>query len=116
MTKVKRFFLEIKKNQFSKKTLPLPEKTQIYLDKKKDININKFFYRQIGRDHFWRDRLLWSDKEWQKYINNKNLDTGVMKLNDELIGFFEQEFHEKKNEIDTILMVFKDESEALKGF
>ena len=51
-----------------------PEETEVYLDKEKNININKFFYRQIGKDHFWRDRLLWSDKEWSKYVDNINLD------------------------------------------
>jgi GNAT superfamily N-acetyltransferase len=104
MPKVRRFFLEIKKKQFINKTPSKPEKIGVYLDKEKDININKFFYRQIGKDHFWRDRLLWSDKEWSKYVNNTNLQTGVMKFNDELIGFYEQEFHKAKNEIELIQM------------
>ena len=96
MPKVQRFFLEIKKKQFVDKSPSIPDKIEVYLDKEKDININKFFYRQIGKDHFWRDRLLWSDKEWIKYVNNTSLETGVLKLNNELIGFYEQEFHKKK--------------------
>ena len=104
MPKVQRFFLEIKKKQFLDKLTSIPNKAEVYLDKEKDININKFFYRQIGKDHFWRDRLLWSDKEWQKYVKNINLDTGVMKLKGELVGFFEQEFHKEKNEIELIQM------------
>tara|TARA_B110000967_G_C18527165_1_gene383972 strand:- start:109 stop:615 length:507 start_codon:yes stop_codon:yes gene_type:complete len=104
MPKVQRFFLEIKKVQFLYKPLITPRKLDVYLDKEKDININKFFYRQIGKDHFWRDRLLWSDKEWSKYVDNNNLDTGIMKLDGELIGFFEQEFHKEKNEIELIQM------------
>ena len=96
MPKVQRFFLEIKKKQFLSQDLSFPKKSQVYLVKEKNININKFFYRQIGKDHFWRDRLLWSDKDWNKYVDNKNLETGVMKLNEELIGFYEQEFHKKK--------------------
>ena len=104
MTKVKRFFLEIKKSQSPSQIPFFPEKIQVYLDKEKDININKFFYRQIGKDHFWRDRLLWSDKEWHRYVNNLNLETGVIKLKDELIGFYEQKFHKTKNEIELIQM------------
>ena len=46
MPKVQRFFLEIKKKQFSDKLLSIPDKAEVYLDKEKDININKFFYRQ----------------------------------------------------------------------
>ena len=104
MTKVNRFFLEKKKKQETNQVPVVPLKTQVYLEKKKDIDINKFFYRQVGKDHFWRDRLLWSDKEWQKYLNNKNLETGIMKHDGELIGFYEQEFHVDKNEIELIQM------------
>ena len=104
MPKVQRFFLEIKKNKIPGKTLVFPANAQVYQENKKDININKFFYRQVGKDHFWRDRLLWSDKEWQKYIDNKNLKTGVLKINDNFVGFYEQEFHEEKKEIELIQM------------
>ena len=104
MPKVQRFFLEKKKKNFLDKIPSLPKKVEVFLDKKKDININKFFYKQIGKDHFWRDRLLWSDKEWKKYVKNLNLETGIMKLDEELIGFFEQEFHKEKNEIELIQM------------
>ena len=47
---------------------------------------------------------MWSDKEWQKYIDNKNLKTGVLKINDNFVGFYEQEFHEEKKEIELIQM------------
>jgi len=104
MPKVHRFFLELKKNKKLNQTIIFPENTKISLDTEKDININKFFYRQVGKDHFWRDRLMWSDNEWKKYINNKNLETGVMKINDNLAGFYEQEYHEDKNEIELIQM------------
>mgnify|MGYP006155034589 CR=1 FL=1 len=114
MPKVQRFFLELKKEEKKKQSIIFPENIKIYLETKKDININKFFYRQIGKDHFWRDRLLWSDKEWEKYINNKNLETGIMKLNGELIGFYEQEFHEIKNEIELIQMGILKEYQSKK--
>ena len=104
MPKVQRFFLELKKDKKNNQSIIFPKNIKIFLDTEKDININKFFYRQVGKDHFWRDRLLWTDKEWNKYINNKNLETGIMKLDDELIGFYEQEFHEAKNEIELIQM------------
>jgi len=116
MPKVKRFFLEIEGKEIKNKPLIFPPKVRIYSEKEKDININKFFYRQIGKDHFWRDRLLWSDKEWSKYINNKNLETGIMKINDDLIGFYEQEFHVVKNEIELIQMgILKEYQEKKLG-
>ena len=104
MTNIHRFFLEIKKKENKNLVPTIPKKVQVYLQKEKDININKFFYREVGKDHFWRDRLLWSDKEWNKYVDNRSLETGIMKLDDELIGFYEQEFHETKNEIELIQM------------
>ena len=104
MPKVQRFFLELKKNKNPNQLNPSAENFKIVLDFEKDIKINKFFYREVGKDHFWRDRLLWTDKEWEKYINNKNLETGVMRINQDLVGFYEQEFHENKNEIELIQM------------
>jgi GNAT superfamily N-acetyltransferase len=104
MPKVQRFFLELKKNKKLTRSVIIPKNSKITLETEKDISINKFFYRQIGKDHFWRDRLLWSDNEWRKYINNKNLETGIMKIDDNLVGFYEQEFHEEKNEIELIQM------------
>ena len=104
MPKVQRFFLELKKEKKNNQSIIFPKNIKFLFETKKDININKFFYRQVGRDHFWRDRLLWSDNEWKKYINNKNLETGIMKINNELVGFYEQEFHKDKNEIELIQM------------
>ena len=112
MPQVKRFFLEIKKKISLNQSPTFPKKIKI--DSEKDININKFFYRQIGRDHFWRDRLLWSDKEWHNYVDNINLETGVMKLNEELIGFYEQEFHKSKDEIELIQMGILKENQGKK--
>jgi len=114
MIKVKRFFLELKKTKKLREEIIFPKNTQIFLETKKDININKFFYRNIGKDHFWRDRLLWSDKEWKKYINNKNLETGIIKINNDMIGFYEQEFHKDKNEIELIQMGILKEHQGKK--
>jgi len=104
MPKVQRFFLELIRDKKPTKQITLPKNLKIYLDAERDININKFFYRQVGKDHFWRDRLLWSDNEWKKYIDNKNLETGIMKISGELAGFYEQEFHQGQNEVELIQM------------
>ena len=81
--KSKKIFLEIK--DFSKTVdLNLPENFQIILDDKDNFHLNRFFYKQIGVDHYWRDRLLWSDSEWVKYVTNKNLETHVLKKGEDL--------------------------------
>ena len=114
MPKVQRFFLELKKDKNSNQSIVTPKNIEFFLDNEKDININKFFYRQVGKEHFWRDRLLWSDKEWNKYINNKSLETRIMKLHGLLIGFYEQEYHAAKNEIELIQMGILKEHQGKK--
>ena len=107
-SRIKRYFLEIKK--FSDlNELNIPEHYQIVLDNKKNFQLNKFFYKQIGIDHFWRDRLIWSDKIWSKYVENKNLETYILKKDENLVGFYEQEYHQDSNEVELINMgILKD--------
>ena len=113
ISRVKRYFLEIK--EFSKPVeLNIPVDYQIILDDKKDFKINKFFYKQIGIDHYWRDRLLWSDKEWFNYIKNKNLETHIFKKNENLVGYYEQEYHYGTNEVELINMGVLKEYRGLK--
>ena len=83
--KVQRFFLEVKKIDHKIIDLDLPKDIKIVLEYNKNFKINKFFYKQIGIDHYWRDRLVWSDNEWNNYLKNINLETWLIKNNNELI-------------------------------
>ena len=56
---------------------------------KNTFDLNKFFYKQIGKKHQWTDRLVWQDKEWINYVSNKNLETYILQTKNELIGYFE---------------------------
>ena len=113
ISRVKRYFLEIK--DFSNPIeLNIPENYQIILDDKKNFKLNKFFYKQIGVDHYWRDRLIWSDKEWLKYAENKNLETHILKKEEHLVGFYEQEYHLRSNEVELINMGILKEFRGLK--
>ena len=103
MVKVKRFFLEIKSTEKKKiEKINLPEKFKISLDSQRDFKLNKFFYKQVGVDHFWRDRLIWSDKDWSEYVSNLNFETWVIKQDKDIVGFYEQEFHPLSNEVELI--------------
>ncbi len=63
-----------------------------------DFQINKFFYKQIGNDYRWIDRLIWDEKKWINYVENPKVKTYVLHDKEELIGYFEQIFHlEQKN-------------------
>ena len=66
---------------------------KIFLLDPPDFQLNKFFYKQIGKDHRWIDRLQWNDQKWINYVENPNIKTFILKDNDELAGYFEQIFH-----------------------
>ena len=54
-----------------------------------DFQLNKFFYKQIGRKHRWIDRLAWEDKKWIEYVENPSVKTFVLKDNSSLVGYYE---------------------------
>ena len=88
MIHVERNFLEIR----DVKNLKVNSTKKIRLLVKKtnpDFQLNKFFYKQVGKKHRWVDRLSWSDEKWMTYISNRNLETYVISKYDELVGFFE---------------------------
>ena len=63
-----------------------------------DFHINKFFYKEIGKNHRWTDRLIWNDKNWINYINNSSVVTYILKNKEDLVGYFEQNFNNEKLE------------------
>jgi len=86
---VDRSFLEInsiKKLNISKSPGPNFKIRQV---NPPDFQINKFFYKQIGRKHRWIDRLAWGDKKWIEYVENYRVKTFVLKDNNNLAGFYE---------------------------
>ncbi len=116
MKKVQRYFLDY---EFSKNDkIPEIKNKNLFkfsLNEKKNYEINKFFYKQIGKEHFWRDRLIWTDKQWLKYSSNPLLETWILKNNKgELIGYYEIEKHESK-EFELINMGILSEYRS-KGF
>ena len=97
--KIERFYLEIKSiKNLKTKFVPLDNFTIKEADKK-NFDLNKFFYKQIGRKHQWVDRLIWQDKNWMDYVSNKNLKTFILQKNDEYVGYFELIFHKNECEI-----------------
>ena len=78
MIPVERNFLElrdIKKLKFNSS-----KENKFFIKKiKPDFQLNKFFYKQVGKKHRWIDRLSWTDEKWINFISNKNLETYVIK-------------------------------------
>ena len=65
-----------------------------------NFQLNKFFYKNIGKKHKWIDRLVWVDTQWIDYVSNKNVKTYVFKFKDDLAGFFELISHGEKKEVE----------------
>ena len=65
-----------------------------------DFQLNKFFYKNIGKSHHWIDRLIWTDKQWINYTSGKDVKTFVLKNNDDLAGYFELIIHKDKKEVE----------------
>ena len=75
MEDVQRNYLEIKSlNELIYKKKP-NDNFSVEKVSKNDFQLNKFFYRQVGKKHRWIDRLSWSDEKWVNYISNQNLET-----------------------------------------
>ena len=63
-----------------------------------NFQLNKFFYKNIGKKHHWVDRLVWTDKQWTEYTNNKNVKTFVLRKQEDLVGYYELISHLDQNE------------------
>jgi len=95
---VKRNYLEINSLQDLKEgNKPLDDYSLSLIDPI-NFQLNKFFYKSIGKNHKWIDRLSWSEEKWIKYVSSKNVQTFVFKKKDDLVGFFELILHPEKNE------------------
>ena len=98
MEEVKRNYLEIKSPKNLKQGNKPSEDYSLNLIDPINFQLNKFFYKNIGKNHNWVDRLSWSEQKWINYVSNENIQTYVLKFKDDLVGFFELIFHAEKNE------------------
>ena len=97
---VERSYLEIKSLEDLIESEPPKPSYSISLNKPVDFQINKFFYKNIGKKHQWLDRLAWSENEWIKYSSNPKVNTYILKVADDLAGYFELILHLELKEIE----------------
>jgi len=97
---VKRSYLEINSIQDLEEVQKPSVDYSINLLDPIDFQLNKFFYKNIGKKHRWVDRLVWMESKWIDYVSDKKVKTYVFKYKDDLAGFFELIFHFEKNEVE----------------
>jgi ribosomal protein S18 acetylase RimI-like enzyme len=97
---VKRNYLEINSLEDLKEVKEISENYSIKLLNPTNFQLNKFFYKNIGKNHKWVDRLVWTETQWIDYVSNKNVKTYIFKNKEDLVGFFELMFHLEKQEVE----------------
>ena len=68
--------------------------------KKPNFQLNKFFYKNIGKKHHWIDRLAWTENQWIDYTSDKKVKTFVLKKGKDFVGYFELIFHYNLSEVE----------------
>jgi len=112
--KIERNYLEIKSLKDLNIPNTFPEDYIVKLIEPKDFQLNKFFYKNIGKKHHWVDRLTWSEEEWIRYTSDEKVKTYVLEKNEDLVGYFELITHDDKNEVEIAYLGLLEECQNRK--
>ena len=97
---VKRNYLEITSLKDLKESKKSFDGFSVVLLDPINFQLNKFFYKNVGKRHRWVDRLIWSEQEWIDYLSSSRVKTYVLKNKEDLVGFFELIFHQEDKEVE----------------
>ena len=93
---VKRNYLEISSLKDLKEIKEISKDYSLELLNPTNFQLNKFFYKNVGKKHQWVDRLIWSETQWIDYVSSKKVKTFIFKHKEDLAGFFELISHENQ--------------------
>ena len=96
--KIFRNYLELKSLKDFKEVKKPSEDYSVELVNPKDFQLNKFFYKNVGKNCHWVDRLVWTELEWTRYVSNEKLFTYILKNKGEIAGYFELLFNKDTKE------------------
>ena len=97
---INRNYLEISSLSDLNESINPSDSYFIELVEPSDFQLNKFFYKKVGKNYHWIDRLVWTEKQWIAYTSDKKVKTYVLKNKNDFAGYFELIFHQDKNEIE----------------
>ena len=107
--KIFRSYLEIiNQDDFNEVNKP-QENYSVKMSDPKDFQLNKFFYKKIGKNHQWVDRLIWTDLNWINYVSNENLFTYILRDKEEIVGYFELLLGQNNKEIEIVYLGILEE-------
>ena len=113
---VERNYLEIKSVTDLNESKIILEGYLVQLINPADFQINKFFYKNVGKKHHWVDRLVWTDKQWGDYVSNEKVKTHVLKNNGDFAGYFELILHQNEIEIAYLGLLEEYQNQKLGSF
>jgi ribosomal protein S18 acetylase RimI-like enzyme len=97
---IDRFYLHLLSRSDLIKSDCKEKNLEVILEKKPTVDFCKFFYKEVGRNFFWRDRLKWSDQDWLDYINSHLLKLYILKHNNKLAGYYELLYNPKTSSME----------------
>ena len=98
--KIERNYLEINSLNDLRYSKTFSDEYHIQIVEPVDFQLNKFFYKMVGKKHQWLDRLTWTDKQWVDYTSDKKIKTYILKKKNDLVGYFELILHKDQNEVE----------------
>ena len=75
---VKRNYLDIYSLQDLKEGMKPSDDYSLSLIDPINFQLNKFFYKNIGKNHKWVDRLTWSEEKWINYVSNESVNVVLL--------------------------------------
>lgn len=98
--RVERNYLEITSVKDLKENNLPTLNCSITLLEPENFQINKFFYKIVGKKHNWTDRLSWSESQWIQYSSDEKVKTYILKVEEDLAGYYELIFYNEKSEVE----------------
>jgi len=98
--RVERNYLEITSVKDLKENNLPSLNCSITLLEPENFQINKFFYKIVGKKHNWTDRLSWSESQWIQYSSDEKVKTYILKVEEDLAGYYELIFYNEKSEVE----------------
>ncbi|WP_404307806.1 GNAT family N-acetyltransferase [Neorhodopirellula lusitana] len=74
--------------------VPLPSEWTMTTLRPAQPELNLAFYRDVGANWNWTDRLSWTDATWRDYVDRDAPHTWVARMDDKPVGYFELEAQE----------------------
>jgi GNAT superfamily N-acetyltransferase len=97
---IQRNYLEITSIEDLNEVIKPYEDCSLNLLEPINFQLNKFFYKNIGKKHKWIDRLVWAETKWIDYVSNQKVKTFILKYKNDLAGYFELIYHGEKKEVE----------------